>query len=224
MKVLQLYYKMPFPMHDGGAYSIYSSSLSLINQDVDVNILAMNMMKAPASEDLISHAFKLKTRFKSVVVDNRVKPLNALLSIICNESYFAGRFMSHEFTNSLITLLRENEFDLVQLEHLYLCQYIDVIRKYSNARIVLRAQNVEHKIWQHYAAARTNPFLKWYFTIESTKLRKFEERVCCQVDGIISLTEQDRAYFKRLSLQPALQQQALRRKSLLAILKKISRL
>lgn len=196
MKVLQLYYKMPFPMHDGGSYSIYSASLSLISQDIDLTILAMNMMKAPASEDLIPQDFKLNTRFKSVVVDNRVKPLSALISLIGNKSYFAGRFISKDFSKSLIALLHENEFDMVQLEHLYLCQYIDVVRKYSNARIVLRAQNVEHKIWQHYAAKLTNPFLKWYFTIESNKLKEIEDIACCLVDGIISLTKEDGAYFK----------------------------
>ncbi len=201
MKVLQLYYKMPFPMHDGGAYSIYSSSLSLISQDIDLTILAMNMKKAPTSEDLIPPDFKSKTRFKSIVVDNRVKPLNALLSLIGKKSYFAGRFISKDFSNSLIALLIENEFDLVQLEHLYLCQYIDVVRKYSNARIALRAQNVEHKIWQHYASKRTNPFLKFYLTLESTKLKEFEEKMCCLVDGIISLTEEDGAYFKSVNLK-----------------------
>ena len=46
MKILQLYYKMPFPQNDGGAYSIYHTTLSLLSQDIEVKILAMNLLKS----------------------------------------------------------------------------------------------------------------------------------------------------------------------------------
>lgn len=196
MKVLQVYYKMPFPMHDGGAYSIFSASLSILSQEADLRVLAMNTLKAPGNANLIPVDFKLKTRFESVPVDNRIKLAGAVKCLFNQGSFFAGRFWSTAFCDRLVGILEQERYDIIQLEHLYLCQYLRDIRKVSDGKVILRAQNIENRVWQDYVLKMKNPFLRKYLEMERHKLERFELRMAAEVDGIITFTETDAAYFR----------------------------
>lgn len=196
MKVLQLYYKMPFPQYDGGACSEYSASLSILSQKIDLRILAMDPIKAPGDATLIPKDFALNTRFESVRIDNRVKPWNALRSLFRQSSYLAERFSDEAFRNSLIEILQSESFDIIQLEHLYLCLYLTDIRKWSKAKVVLRAQNVEHRVWLEYSSMHKNHLLRWYLGADARRLASFERNSAITVDGILALSVADADYFR----------------------------
>ena len=65
-----------------------------------------------------------------------------------NRSLHIQRFISKKFSVRLKEILTTSDYDVVCLESLYVAPYISLIRKYSNAKIFLRAHNVEHKIWE----------------------------------------------------------------------------
>lgn len=203
MKVLQLYYKFPFPIYDGGAYSVYSATESILTAGIEVKILAMRMLKEPGDVHKLPSDFKENTDFEFVEVDNRLSIKGALASLLKGTSYFAIRFESEDFRRKLTEILLNESFDVIQLEHLYLCSYIGLIRQFSDARIVLRAQNIEHLVWKQYYKRLRNPLLKLYFYIEARKLRKYENAMLKLPDGIIALTDNDVEYFRRYSSQKA---------------------
>lgn len=203
MKILQLYYKFPFPVYDGGAYSIYSATESLLAAGIEVKILAMRMLKEPGDVDKLPLGFKENTDFEFVEVDNRFSIKGALASLLKGTSYFTIRFESEDFKSKLTEILLKESFDVIQLEHLYLCSYIGLIRSFSDARIILRAQNIEHLIWKQYFKRLRNPVLKLYFYIEAGKLRKLENAMLKLPDGIIALTDNDAEYFRRYASQSA---------------------
>lgn len=197
MKVLQVYYKMPFPMYDGGACSVYAASSSLLSRKIDLRILAMNPLKAPGEIRLIPADFVSKTRFESVVVDNRIDPFRAFIRLFGHTSYLAGRFRSDSFLEKLMEILRQEDFDIIQLEHLYLCCYLSDIRKISKAKVVLRAQNVENKVWLDYLRRSKNPLIRGYLRLEARRLEKFEGEMAQQVDGIMAISQADADYFRK---------------------------
>ncbi len=196
MKILQLYYKMPFPMDDGGAYSIYHNTLSLLSQHAGVKILAMNPMKAPGDMNRLSEDFIKTTGFESIVVDNRVKPFNALLNLFKKWSYFTERFQSRAFSVRLRQILKNEHFDVILLEHLYLCLYLNDIRAFSKARVVLREQNVENQLWHNYAEKVRNPLARFFYQTATRRLELFEKQMIQRVDGIVALSPVDAAYFR----------------------------
>jgi polysaccharide biosynthesis protein PslH len=200
LRLLQLWYKYPFPITDGGSYSICSAADALLANDVSLKILAMDPMRAICNKRELPPRFSEESKFESVVVDNRLKISGIIRHMFGQHSYFSARFWSEEFQNKLISLLKEEQYDIIQLEHLYLCQYIGDIRKHSNAKIVLRAQNVEHKVWVDYAEKRENPIVKYYLANEAGKLKNFEAESVSKVDGIIALTQIDVSCFKELSV------------------------
>lgn len=196
MKILQLSYKIPFPQHDGGAYSVYQSSINMLEAGFDVKMLAMQTPKDVVDTSGAFDAFKVKTRFEFVPADTRVKPVNALLNLFKSDSYFVERFYSEVFAEKIRHILLQESFDVVVLEHLYLCQYIEDIRRYSKAKIVLRAQNVEHELWENYTGKVKNPLVKKFLNIATQRLKFFEQKMARQLDGVIALTSHDALFFK----------------------------
>ena len=196
MKVLQLCHKMPFPLHDGGAYSLYHNALGLVNVGVDIKVLAINTPRNWINENEIPIDFRKKTRFECCRVNTRIKPLNAFINLFSDRSYFVERFWSEKWNLKLIEVLFQEEFDIVQLEHVYMCLYVKTIRKYSKAKIILRPQNVENEVWSRLLKSRINPLKKIYLRIATNRLTKFEIQASQEVDGIIAISGKDAEAFR----------------------------
>ena len=195
MKVLQLCHKMPFPLHDGGAFSLYHNALGLISVGGDIKVLAINTPRNWIDVNEIPDDFRIKTRFECYAVDTRIRPVKAFINLFSDKSYFVERFWSVRWNSKLIQVLKNEEFDIIQLEHLYMCLYIQTIRKYSNAKLILRPQNVENEVWERLLEGSLNPIKKIYLQIATNRLRKYEKQAVLEVDGIIAISGKDAQTF-----------------------------
>jgi len=127
LKILQLCHKMPFPLKDGGSHSIYHTAKGLLSKSADVKVIALDTPRAPVSREDIPPEFMKRTRFDSITVDTRIRPLHAFLNLFTDRSYLAARFFSKECNERLTGILDREEYDIIQLEHIYLCQYLEAI-------------------------------------------------------------------------------------------------
>lgn len=196
MNLLQLTHKMPFPISDGGAFSIYYSALGLLSQHANIRVLAINTNRKPQTPDKTFSDFISRTRFESITVDTRIKPWRAFRNLFTGQSYFVERFFSGKYQTALISKLNNEAFDIVQLEHSYMCLYIDTIRKYSKAKIILRPQNFESQVWRRILKGKMNPFKKWFIWVATRRLERFETEIVSKVDGIISISAYDEKSFR----------------------------
>jgi len=96
----------------------------------------------------------------------------------------------------LIQILKDNSFDIVQLEMLYMAPYIETIKQHSNARVILRAHNIEHLIWERITSVTKNPLKKWYIGNLTKKLKNYELSVMDKFDGIATITAKDAEFFR----------------------------
>ena len=195
MKILQLCHKMPFPLHDGGAFSIYHTAMGLISERFEVKVFSINTPKSWVDEVAIPEDFKAATKFGFARVDTRFKPFDALANLFSSHSYLAQRFYSKKFEDELIRILKEEQFDIVQLEHLYLCLYLNTIRNNSKAKVVFRPQNVENQVWSRLIDHKINPVKKYYLKIMADRLKRFEVTMANRVDGIIAISPDDALTF-----------------------------
>ncbi|MBK8484086.1 MAG: hypothetical protein IPL31_07065 [Saprospiraceae bacterium] len=127
-----------------------SKALTLIG--CEVSLLAMNTSKHFVD---LQHGYPEDLNYYkaiySVNVDNRIRLHAAFKNIFSSDSYHISRFISQDFNDKLKEVLILENFDVIQLETLYLAPFLSTIKKYSNAMIVLRAHNIEHEIWQRIA-------------------------------------------------------------------------
>ena len=102
-----------------------------------------------------------------------------------------------EFEQKIIEVLEKDKYDIVQLEMLYMTPYINIIRKYSDAKIILRSHNIEHLIWERITSVTKNPLKKSYLTYLTGKLKSYELTTMNDFDGIVTISNKDADYFKK---------------------------
>ena len=196
MNILQLCKKNPFPANDGESIAILQISKGMVAQGHQVTILAMNTPKHHSEIDELPPGLKAQIDFHFIKVNTSIKIGNALINLCRRNSYHIERFKSIDYQRKLIQLLRETKFDIIQAEGIYLALYLQTIRKYSNAKTILRSHNVEHLIWQRIARHTKNPFKKIYLHIQAKRLKTFELNALNQFDGIASISPIDTKIFQ----------------------------
>ena len=201
MKILQLNNRVPFPLNDGGNIGVNYFTKGYLDAGVALSMLAMNTTRHWVNLDQLPDQFKLLNTFKTVKVDNRIRPFPAFLNLFKSSSYNIDRFISKEYEAELIHLLQNETFDIIQLESLFLTPYVAAIRKYSKAKIVIRQHNVEFKIWERMAQKETNALKKWYLNLLTKRLKSFEIKHLNDYDLILAISKQDESILNSLNAQ-----------------------
>lgn len=180
---------------DGGELAIRNMLQEMVEYGHEVTLLMMTTSKhfkqsSPDIDELIAH---------NIFVNTDIKIFKLFWNYFFKSNpYIAERFVNTAFAERLIDILYSKRFDIVQFEGLYLAPYIDIIRKISQAKIVLRAHNVEHEIWERNSTLEKNVFKRIYLKTLSKRLKKTELIAIFKVDGLIPITERDEEQFKQL--------------------------
>lgn len=198
MKILQVCSKIPFPPKDGGSIAMDILTHGLINAGNQVHVLAVNTSKHFIKDEDIALEYQNKTKYQSVFIDTSIRPMDAFVNLFSNKSYNISRFYSLDFEKVLIELLQSKEYDVVHLETLWVTPYVDVIRKYSKAKIVLRSQNIEFMIWERLAQDTSNPIKKMYLKLLAKRLKTYEYDVLNKFDAIATITALDTVVYKKM--------------------------
>lgn len=202
MKILLLCNKPPYPATEGGPMAMNSIITGLLEAGHQVKVIAINSPKYGVKENDIPEDYKQKTNIELIDVNLNVNPLDALINLFTRKSYHVERFISKEFKARLAEVLQKEHFDVVQLEMLYMTPYVQTIREHSKAMIVLRAHNVEHKIWERIAKETKSPFKRWYINYLAKTLKEYELSALETVDGIAAITRKDAAFFRKYCSKP----------------------
>ena len=195
MKILQICYKPPFPATDGGAMGMHSMTRGLLNMGHKVKVLSFHSKKHPCKIENLPQEYKDETDFETVFVDLDIKPLPALTAWLTGESYHVKRFINQQMKNKLAEILKKEEFDIVQMESIFLTPYVPLVRKLSKAKVVLRSPNVENMIWKRTYKATKNPLKRYYLKHLALTLEYYEKENINQYDAIFPVTDVDANYF-----------------------------
>lgn len=195
MKILQLCKKFPFPLKDGESIAVTHMSRAMRDLGCEITLLSMNTVKHYFDSNQLPDTFDHYKEIFSTEIDNRVKPWDAFVHLFKTSSYNVSRFVSPAYERLLADILKQEKFDIIQLETLYLAPYIPVIRQYSKALVVLRAHNVEHEIW-HRMADNCKPGLRrWYLRHLARRLETYERDQLRHIDLLLAMTQRDRDRF-----------------------------
>ena len=199
MKILQLCNKAPFPPNDGSSIAIYNMTLGLISQNIDIHLFTLNTNKHYKSDSQVPEVFKHKTVYTSFDLNTNPTLGGAIQHVVTKKSYFISRFHDLRFEKKIVNFIEKNPVDIVQIEGLFMCSYIPAIRKVSGAKIVLRAHNLEHLIWERHIQHSSSWLKKMYLQIENKKLKQFEIETFSTVDAVVPITPKDAFFIKNLS-------------------------
>lgn len=202
LNILILSNKSPWPAHEGGPIAMNNIIEGLIDAGHRVKVLALNTNKYIVQPGDIPDDYRLKTGIELVYVDLSIKVLDAFINLFTTKSYHVERFKSKAIEKKLISALKNNEFDIVQIELLFMSPYIEIIRQHSKAKIVLRAHNIEHLIWERLEKSETNPLKKLYLKHLARTLKHYELNILQSYDGIVPITKKDAIFFEEHTTVP----------------------
>ena len=195
MKLLVLSKKFPFPLKDGESQAIHGLSKSLSELGCSVSLLAMNTSKhfyaGTALPDEMAHYDEVRT----VAINNELSWMDAAGNLLRGNSYHISRFDDEQYHQALAKWLREESFDVVQLETLYLSPYIPTIRRHSEAAVVMRSHNVEHEIWERCSENIRFAPKRAYLRHLTRQLRDYERNQLNQYDLLLPITARDQQQF-----------------------------
>lgn len=191
MRVLQICSKVPFPPKDGGCIAMHSITTGLLDAGHSVKVVALNTSKHYTEIEKIGNDYISKTKLETVFVDTEITIWGFIKSVFSPKSFNVDRFYSSKMAVKLAKILKSQEFDIIQVESIYVSQYMKILRRLSKAKIVLRAHNVEFEIWEKLADETHNQFKKIYYKRLAIKLKHYEVRMYNKFDGIAAITQHD---------------------------------
>jgi glycosyltransferase involved in cell wall biosynthesis len=213
MKILVVGNRVPWPLHDGGAIATYGMLRSLAENGAEVDFFSFNTKKHFAENAIIEKYFGF-CKVHLVSLDAGVKPLKALWNLLFGGSYHLERYDDLEAAVELYGLIQSGNYDCVMAEGLYsmpitlrVMNQLSVksdglktneINVNSNETIqkkpikwVYRSHNLEYQIWERLAISTPQPLKRWYLTLQSKRLMRYEIDAWCQMDAIVPIVETD---------------------------------
>lgn len=197
MNLLQLCIKPPYPPVDGGTLAMHSITQGLLDAGHRVKVLAVCSDKHPVLHDQMTDAYRQQTQFEAVHIDLRPHLLPALYAMLSGESYHVRRYRSAAFADKLREVLQADRYDVVLVEGLFLTPYIPLIRQHSHAQVVLRAHNVEHRIWEQMAQGCHIPLKRGYLKHLALTLRHYELEHINDYDAVVCISPADADLFRQ---------------------------
>jgi polysaccharide biosynthesis protein PslH len=198
MKILVLSSKFPYPLKDGGAIATYNLIKGLSEQGNDLFLLSFNTQKHFIQKaDIPPEKFE-RIQFELVEIDTRINFFKAIINLLFSrQPYILQRFKSQFFIRKLEDLLGQEKFDIIQIEGLYMMQYLKIIRTISDAIVSYRPHNLEHRIWSLLAENAGSFVKKTYFNILSRRICKYENSILNSYDVILPISPHDASYFEK---------------------------
>jgi polysaccharide biosynthesis protein PslH len=204
MRILQLCHKPPTPSVDGGCIAMLASAKALINAGCQVKTLAMETHKHPFLIDEAHQNIVAQTNMEAFFVNTEINIIPAFLNLFSSKSYNISRFYDTGFEQKLIETVSKQKFEVVLMESLFVAPYFEVIRKHApKCKIILRAHNLEHIIWEK-TAAESGLIKRPYLNLLASRLKKFELDVFQKMDGIIAISKDDAAKIKQFAPEKAI--------------------
>ncbi len=196
MRILILSNKVPYPARDGSSIAMRSMVEALRLNGADVHLLSLNTQKHYRDPKLISKQKPQKLKLEYFDVDTNVKIGSALWNLLSGQPYHVSRFYQEKLAKRLKEILTKESFDLIQLEGLSMAVYLDLIRKHCDTAVVLRAHNIEYRIWQRHVEHEKSGLRKWYLALQCRRLERFEKQMLEAVDANVFITPEDQRLYR----------------------------
>jgi len=199
MRILQLATQITYPPIDGGKLSVYGITKYLNRRGHEIEFVSYSNVY-PNDEVIIGLKKYCNPHF--IIANTKNNFLKVAFNFFSNVPYNASKYRTNKFQSFLENFLKEEKFDIIHIDHLFLGWTVDIIRKYSDAPIVLRSQNLEMNIMKRFAEAQKNIIIKKFAELQYHKFMKFEPQTCNKFDDCIMISEEDKNSL--LSFNPSL--------------------
>ncbi|MFN4110996.1 MAG: glycosyltransferase family 4 protein, partial [Ignavibacteria bacterium] len=143
-----------------------------------------------------NYSFKELSKFCNpkildIQTDNNI--FKALINIFTDLPYNVSKFIRQEMWYAINEYLKDNDPDIIHIDHIHMAWLVDYLRSVINKPIVLREHNFESDIIYRYYLNQKNFFTRMYFQNQYQRLLKFEITLAEKFDKVVMISEVDEA-------------------------------
>jgi glycosyltransferase involved in cell wall biosynthesis len=191
LRILILTHRVPFPQNGGYPIVVGNTIKGLVGLGHEVSLISLNIKKHTDKilepDELLS-----KISYTEYDIDTRISMVEAFSNLFTKNPYNIDKYYNAGFEKLLIQNLKDKEYDIIQFEGLFVAPYLATIRKNTKAKLIYRAHNIEHQVWQRLAQQKSDPFKKWYLNLLARRVKTYELELLNKFDGIVVFTGQDK--------------------------------
>ena len=196
MKILLLTPDLPYPSESGAAIRNIGIIRGLSTAGHRLTLLSFaEYQPDPTANPL----FQLCDSVHAAPTPHHGRPKRVVNLLLTRQADMAFRLASDAFARKLTAILKENVFDLIQFSGLELGCYLPLIQaNRKTAKVIYDALNAEAELQRVVAHVDRQRLRRWpaalYSTLQSARLSRFEGSICREVDAVIAVSEEDRAF------------------------------
>ena len=202
MRALILCNKFPYPATDGSSIAIMRMIDTLLAANIEVSLFSLNTQKHFKDANALKTAYADKLSVISIDVLTNITASNTLANLLTGQPFHVSRFYVSEVSKKLEALLQKETFDIIQFEGIFMGPYLDLVRKHSDAKCVLRPHNIEYRIWERFIKSEKNILKSLYLQIQTRRLKKYELEIIPQFDGIVPISDADKKFIELIVSKP----------------------
>jgi polysaccharide biosynthesis protein PslH len=116
------------------------------------------------------------------------------LSLLQRLPYSAAKYRSDEYIRLVRSLLSQQTFDVVFIDHSQLSWLLPVVGQH---KVIFMVHNVEHDLYRQHVQRSQNPLGRWVYQREADLIQTMEDELANRASQVWTLTEQDAAYFAK---------------------------
>lgn len=168
---------------------------------VEITLFSINPHKhAVDVEDIYDPVFDA-IKFHSYSLDTDANFIGALFNIFSNESYNVSRYYEEGAARQLEDILREDEFDIIQFESLFVVPYLEVVKENSKAKLIYRAHNMLFEVWERLSQTEKFTPKRQYLQFLARRLKAYESEQINRFHRIFAISEPDRHHIIKLGCE-----------------------
>lgn len=205
MKILLLTPDLPYPSESGAAIRNMGIIRGLSTAGHRLTLLSFAEHRPDRAANPL---YQLCESVHAVPSPHHGKPKRIVRLLLTSQADMAFRLASEAFARTLTAILKENTFDLIQFSCIELGCFLPLIQADKKAaKVVYDAHNAEAELQRVVAHVDRQRIRRWpaavYSTLQSARLSRFEGGICREVDAIIAVSEEDRAFLIKHGGAPA---------------------
>lgn len=194
MRLLFLTPQLPYPPHQGASLRNWAFIRELSSRH-EVHLLCFRFQDEEDIVDAVDVILEHVVSLTIVPAPSR-SPLIRLMQLVSTMTPdLALRLWTPAFADALADLLRQHDFDLVQVEGLELLHYVESYLNEESPAWVYDAHNAEADLqesaWRSDARRPSRWIGAFYSYIQWQKLRRYERRLLPQFAGTVSVSDAD---------------------------------
>jgi polysaccharide biosynthesis protein PslH len=199
MNILILTPDIPYPTASGAAIRNYGIIRGLADEGHKVTLLTFVESEV---DEATNPLYQICDEVFTIQLPTRSKIERIIKLLTTSKADIELRLASNEFEQKLISLLQNNNYDVIQFSGIELGSYLKTIQSnQSTAKVIYDALNAEAELqYVIYQIDRKNVKrlpVAIYSYIQAKRIKHFEKWLCKTVDGVIAVSDEDQAFLKQ---------------------------